>query len=180
MVRALKLQEVAKLVHRDFRRLRRLPRFRSSSEFFKRTDSWRDNARVTLLAEFLQLNGCQLYILEDFKLPGRDFASWLFTLSGDTMRIVVDQKRLRQWARVSRLPLDVQKVRSILHELGHLQLSDTLKKGRKNRFTRSATAFEEERAWIYSMLFLALLMGDYARYNRTPPRFADDTPRLLI
>jgi len=136
--------------------------------------------RTTALNHFVtRRHSCAVYPFRN--LPKPEFASWLFSTGDGRMAIAVDNKQIDAWTKVSTLSRDVQMARSVVHELGHFHLSESLRQGRQpGGYTSAATAAEEEKAWIFCFAFFAVLMGSYAREGRGAPHFCDDAPKVVF
>lgn len=114
------------------------------------------------------------------KLPEAHFSSWLFLSAEDEINIVLDLEMMRSWSQTSGLPFAIQRIRSIIHELGHIIFSTHLIFNAKaGSFMPKATAKEEEVAWVYTFAFLACLVGDYSLTVRAS-RDTDETPKLPL
>ncbi|HEY0552240.1 MAG TPA: hypothetical protein VGF13_21750 [Verrucomicrobiae bacterium] len=114
------------------------------------------------------------------KLPHPNFASWLFSVAPENMAIYLDQRQMVVWQQQTGATVQTQQIRSIAHELGHLRLAPRLQNGPLATFAPHATANEEENAWVYAMMFLALVLGDYCFSARQHPHNCDDTPKVQI
>jgi hypothetical protein len=108
----------------------------------------------------------------------------------DTMQIerwAKEQMKILTAAEVTSAPTylaGVQMLRSLIHELGHLRLSEALMEtiggnaiGKK--FV-PATPAEEQKAWVFAFMFLGLLIGAYAFQTRRDERDCDDAPKLVV
>lgn len=138
-----------------------------------------EHARLPALSLFVtNLTGATVVPFK--KLPHPNFASWLFSVSESDMAIYLDQRQMLVWQQQTGSDVQTQQIRSILHELGHLRLAPRLMEGPTATFAPHATANEEENAWAYAMIFLALVLGDYCLNARQHPHNCDDTPKVRL
>jgi len=151
-------------------------------------DSWRESHQFLKLVTFVQRHAL-LRVVEFDELPKPGFASWLHVSSEHQGRVTgatigIDSQLLNEWFVRHSMPIVCQLVRSILHELGHHKCSPQLLRRplNANGFSADASEIEEEKAWVYAFVFLAVLAGDYAREcRRERARFdRDDVPRIYI
>lgn len=103
------------------------------------------------------------------------FASWLIADRAGSMSIAIDQTQLISWQHSTGKPIPNQRILSLIHEFAHTQITPRLTKG----VTASAYPMEEERAWIYTYVFLSVICGDYSFNARTTSNI-DDVPRYII
>jgi len=121
------------------------------------------------------------------KFPKSGYASWLF---GPTPQIAVDMEQIKQWkpnavsksGEIENCNSDIQLARVILHEIGHCRIhgEHLLSPDRidPNGWAEPAKADEEEEAWVYSGLVLALFLGKYAL--EICPNGYDNTSKIPI
>lgn len=111
--------------------------------------------------------------------PG--YASWLWVINSNFV-IVVDVQQLDVWAkRDASPPVAVQKIRSIVHELGHILLHGTqLKPQNAPGPVASVDATQEAAAWVFAMTFVGVLFGCYSERSRNCHPSCDDAPRLYL
>ena len=127
-------------------------------------------------------------------LPRPNFASWLMKLSSTRAGIALAISQMRQWEWMpdaqtvfqSRgIPLPTQKIRSLIHEVGHHHISDLCGLRRTTPeeevgLSRSADGREEELAWVYTFVFLSILLGDYSFLSRQGQPELDDVPKIFV
>lgn len=121
--------------------------------------------------------------LDDTPGPCSGYASWL-TVSNETPKgaIQLFVKPMIVWHEQTRIPQGVQKIKTILHELGHVCMTPRLLQRTPNAggpYDLRATEEEEEIAWVYAIAFLGVLVGDYSRQMQSK-FLTDDTPRVYL
>ena len=137
----------------------------SSKKFCDPQQGTDERAKLPALARFVfDLTGATIQSFN--ALPAREYASWLFAISDVTTAIYLDEGQMHNWHQRTGMPVEVQKVRSIVHEVGHLQFSVRLLTCPPNQFVPPSYPEEEEKAWVYAMTFLGVVMGDYSRSCR--------------
>src|SRR2546425_545676 len=88
----------------------------SSKKFCDTTEPSDANARIPALARFVyNLTGATIQNLK--KLPAPNYASWLFMVSHSHISIYLDQRQMIAWYEQLGMPVDIQQIRSIVHEL---------------------------------------------------------------
>jgi hypothetical protein len=108
------------------------------------------------------------------------FGSWLMKTGDGEGGITIYRKQLAIWYTQTKLPLHVQQIRCIVHELGHIKLSPHLLKGTvRSQNAPHATPLEEEFAWLFTCVFLGAFLGDYSRQIRLGS-LLDDAPRKYL
>jgi len=159
-----------------------------SSEFFDQDkDDKSGYARVIARLKHFIHRTCRgtliLHLTYD-DVPG--FASWLVRSGNGTGGIALYVTQMVKWAAKTKMPLHVQKIRSIIHELGHIKLSphllqNTLPPAPRQDVRRSpyASPFEEEMAWVFACAFMGFFLGDYS-FNSRKDHARDDAPRFFI
>ena len=55
-------------------------------------------------------------------LPEPNFASWLMKTDEGHIGIGLLERQMKYWAKVGGMPVRAQKLRSIIHEIGHLRI----------------------------------------------------------
>jgi len=129
-------------------------------------------------------------------LPRPNFASWLIKLSPTQGGIAMAENQMRQWEwmppdgnpyHAKGIPVPTQKIRSMIHELGHHVISDlcglnsTIRTGvPAGQPVAPSVPHEEELAWVYAFTFLGILLGDYALESRSGLLDMDDLPRVFV
>lgn len=114
-------------------------------------------------------------------VPG--FGSWL--VSGQSAyRIALYQDQLTNWEQMSGIPTETLRIRSVVHEIAHFHLHykpvwDT-PAGAGDRRIPSVTKEEEEEAWVYTFVFLGILVGDYSLQSRTKKPPTDESARVAV
>lgn len=136
-------------------------------------------ARLKLFV--LKQTACR--IIPDFDLlPVKNFASWLARTKDGKGAIFLFARQMMNWEQTSRMPQRVQKIRSIIHELGHIRLTPKLLISAKpGEITIPASPEEERVAWVYCLNFLAVILGEYSLNSRIQtPIGIDDAPKLFL
>lgn len=136
------------------------------------------NMRALQAAKFAQAVQ-KIHVIPFAKLPKEGFASWLMSIP--QIRIAVADMQLAEWEQSRRGPVaDVQKARTIIHEVGHARVQPALTAGATDQrgFVPSCRPEDEERAWVYAMSIMAIVLGDYAKMARR--RLGDDTPSVVV
>jgi len=118
--------------------------------------------------------GFQVLPFDRSRIPP-NYASFLFLdpISPDTIGLSIGQMRV--WRDHEGLPISVQAIRSVLHEIGHRFLTVPRRGPLVFVAPFVANAVEEDAAWAFCMTFLALLAGDYAELRRAAD--IDDFPK---
>lgn len=127
---------------------------------------------------------CDIYPLE---ISEQGFASWL-VISGDKAEgsdrysIALDNGPMMSWTAQTGMPLATQKIRSILHEIGHLHFSLKTHDPNTVPFIGVVQPIEEEKAWVFAMTFLGVLLGDYSFSSRdvVAGNGVDDSPSIIL
>ena len=178
MINPETLQQISQQALEDFQVFLKQPN--NSSKSFCETSIEADRSRIPSLALFIvNLTGATI---QNFRsLPAPNYGSWLFTTSAGNSSIYLDQRQMTVWHQETGMPLDIQQLRSIVHELGHLRMNLRLAAGKSGHgFVEPSYPEEEEAAWIYAMLFIGLILGDYSFNSRKPPDDCDDVPKLRL
>ena len=178
MIQAPNLDTISQQAHADAKAFLTQPEV-SSKKFCDISLAADEKARIPSLALFVaNLTGATI---QNFKtLPAPNYGSWLFASSDDNASIYLDQRQMQAWFQQTGMPLDIQQIRSILHELGHLQINLRLMQGASGTFVDPSYPQEEEMAWVYAMLFSGLILGDYALSTRQSPHNCDDAPKVRL
>ncbi len=151
----------------------------SSKRFCDPQDETEERARMPALARFVfDLTGATIQNFQ--QLPAKNYASWLFAASIGQTSIYLDERQMISWHQQTKVPVRSQQIRSIVHELGHLQFSLRLLTGQTGTFVSPSYPVEEEKAWVYGIFFLGLLVGDYSFHCRHAPYHCDDAPKLRL
>jgi hypothetical protein len=121
-----------------------------------------------------------------------NYASWVMplgALSGDTSKvyIAIDPGQIEIWENESGMPKNVQETRVMIHEFAHflfhprLTVPSPMVVGAETGTKRAniSTPEEEEQAWVFAFMFLALVMGDYSLKCRRAVNI-DNTPGRFI
>lgn len=110
--------------------------------------------------------------------PG--YASWLYIVD-NKFRIVVDVQQIDLWSTGHASPPPaVQKIRSIIHELGHILLhGEQLKPTQAVGPVVSVSPVQEAAAWVFAMTFVGVLLGCYSEHSRSAHQ-CDDAPRVFL
>ena len=116
------------------------------------------------------------------RLPQTRYGSWLMVLPSPA--VVINAYQLRQWSQASGarrhvVPFELQVVRTVLHEIGHMRVSPyLLKRAGRRRFALPCKPSDEEAAWVYAIAALGILLGDYALHMREQD--IDDTTAVAV
>lgn len=154
-----------------------------SETFFKDQDFTKHETacpQVTTLSLFAyQVFGLRVLPFNDAHRQG--YASWLMKSSPATFNIAVFPRQMTAWWEANGVPRPVQFIRSIIHEIGHYKLSKYVTSDPSTPgFSPAASPEEEEKAWVFTFLFLAILVGDYSYRRRKSIEDCDDCPKLMI
>ena len=116
------------------------------------------------------------------RLPRPGFSSWLMTSPDTAIALFESQLTMWQQKPPTRFAVrqELQKARTVLHEVGHIRLQPHLLRGSSGVFAIPAEPGDEEQAWVYAGTVLALLLGDYAYLARTSPGGSDTTPAVSM
>ena len=132
------------------------------------------------LANFVtDVSGTQIGLME-FDPEG--FASWLYA-DDFGLNIVLDPRQMQIWAQQNALPIHTQRLRCVIHELGHIFLSNIVPSAQPpTKYgiqAQSVPEREEEKAWAFTFMFLAVLLGDYS-YRRRVKNKDDNTVAVHV
>jgi hypothetical protein len=111
------------------------------------------------------------------RIPKDGFASWLMPLEGK-VSLALDTNRLKAWHAKTHMPVFVQMSRVMVHELAHKLLHPRLVdlKGAYSGRQFSLTSSDlEEEAWVFTFVFLAIVVGHYSLIFRRSTE-GDNTP----
>jgi hypothetical protein len=148
-----------------------------------RGDAVTPSPLMNALVAFVQdAVGCHII---EAPLPHKDYASWLCFDKEDRISIALDIRQMGVWQGQNGMPVDLQKNRSLLHELGHVLLSpavpDNAHEAAGAPLVKPVKPDEEERAWIFAMSFLTAVLADYAQNCRSGPGpECDMTPKARV
>lgn len=104
-----------------------------------------------------------------------EYASWLIADGTGSMSIAIDPIQLMMWFQQTKKPIEQQRILSLIHEFAHTQITPRLAEG----ITEEALPKEEERAWVYTYVFLSIVCGHYSFRARTVSD-VDDIPKYII
>ena len=141
-----------------------------------------DGERLFALKEFVEKTTAgKIQDIYYRKLPRRGFSSWLFHVGDGNYQIALDDEQINEWEKETGLPAGVQKIRSILHEVGHYHLSKGAQpnEGSGPAFFKDSEPYEETQAWHYAMSFLGIVIGSYAADARDSNK-PDDSAKLPL
>lgn len=122
--------------------------------------------------------------------PKKEYGSWLAVLDrsdpvNPVAAIAINEGKLIEWEETppGRVPVPavLQEARAILHEVGHIHLHPHLLRDDAPAppYTPEAARREEEEAWVYAFVTLAVLLGDYAYFMRVT-KDMDNTPGVGV
>ena len=160
-------------------------------------DQWMESPQFLSTVQFI-LRQAQLRIIDIAEypdmpsLPKPQFASWLYISSSKTKdrpirgstgaTIGLDSRVIKEWFKETAVPVNCQLIRTLLHEFGHWRVSPNLveRPNYRDGFSADASPEEEEKAWVFAIIFLSILVGDYALESRKSPQDKDDVPKLYF
>ena len=117
--------------------------------------------------------------VEDAALPKTEHASWLLYGPDDEFSAILSSSQMNNWYAITGLPVQVQTMRSIVHEMAHLLFSE-IRGTTGYGFVQPVTVEEEEFAWVFVFMFFAILLGEYTRLGRIATPERDNTPGVQI
>ncbi len=121
-----------------------LTEYTTSRRFCSPQNDAEHNARIPDLKRFVyDLTGATIH---NYKLPYPNYASWLFAVNVGNTAIYLDQQQMISWMEQTGMPCDVQQIRSIIHELGHILLHHRLLECPANQFVNSSYPEDTENS----------------------------------
>lgn len=138
------------------------------------------NKEVLAFYKFAALYDCPVFQLGS--LPQSGYCSWLFRTSDKGFSIGICYSQMVDWLIEDAMPVPTQTIRAILHELGHKRVS-LIATGEANKSDigpiTNVPKEEEEKAWVYAVTFLGIMLGDYAKARKDAEGF-DDSPKVFL
>ena len=106
--------------------------------------------------------------------PKKRFWSWLSaTDSASSFKLHLSASQLTYGVQKTGISKEQQAIRCIIHEIAHLDLNhcNITENGVP---IPSVSSENEEEAWVYTFIFLSVLLGDYAKCQQNANK-CDDT-----
>lgn len=152
----------------------------SAQDFFEQDHKGKSGYAMVIARLKLFLHCSHRITVHDLEEAQPGFASWLLKCGDGKGGIALYSKTMASWAGRSGMPLHVQKIRCIIHELGHIKTNpDLLNNTPAAKNAPYATAEDEETAWAFTGAFLGLMLGRYSKMIRAT-RLEDDAPKKFM